>query len=165
MKYFLLILKHKWFVFIVGRKIGVSLWRLLKHDWTKFLVSELPHYNRQFFGGADDPLGFVTCWTRHQNRNDHHWEYWIPRTGCNRCTPPYKDMEPIPMAEQAVKEMVADWIGAGRAYEGKWPDLKNWEWYKRNYDKIIVHSITRDLINRIISNYNNEIIQDFKQYY
>jgi hypothetical protein len=74
-KYFWLTLKHKWFVFISGLKLGVPIWRLIKHDWTKFLPSELPHYQRQFFGAADDPRGYIKCWLHHQNSNDHHWEY------------------------------------------------------------------------------------------
>ena len=45
-KYFVLILKHKWFVFLEGRRLGVSMWRLMIHDWTKFLPSELPHYSK-----------------------------------------------------------------------------------------------------------------------
>jgi len=61
MKYFILTLKHKWFVFLAGLKIGVSKWQLIKHDLSKFSISELPHYQRQFFGKADDPRGFVEC--------------------------------------------------------------------------------------------------------
>ncbi len=37
MKYFLLIIKHKWFVLLAGIKIGCPLSRLLLHDMSKFL--------------------------------------------------------------------------------------------------------------------------------
>jgi len=136
MKYFWLTLKHKWFVFKTGRKLKVPLWRLIIHDWTKFLPSELPHYQRQFFGSKDDPAGFMECWLHHQNHNPHHWEYWIPRTGHNRCVPPFPDNNPIPMPDWAVREMVADWMGAGRAYEGKYPDPHNWTWLNKKYPEI-----------------------------
>jgi len=150
MNYLLLTIKHKWFVFIAGMKTNAPLWRLLIHDWSKFLPSELPHYQRQFFGKADDPLGFITCWTKHQNRHGHHWEYWIPRTGHNRCNPPYKDNEPIPMPLWAVKEMVADWMGASRAYEGKWPGKNGWPWYEKNRDRIRLNILTQIELNTLL---------------
>ena len=140
-----LTLRHKWFVFLAGLETGAPLWRLVVHDWTKFLPSELPHYGRQFFGASDDPEGFIQCWTKHQNRHAHHWEYWIPRTGHNRCDPPYKDNEPIPMPWWAVREMMADWMGASRAYEGHWP-TKDWPWYFRNRDRMRLHAVTMQRI-------------------
>ncbi len=150
MRYFWLTVKHKWFVLLAGLRLRVPLWRLLTHDLSKFLPSELPHYQRQFFGRADDPSGFSVCWLRHQNRNDHHWEYWIPRTGHNRCDPPFKDNEPIPMTDYAAREMIADWMGAGRAYEGNWPDIHNWTWFNKNRDKMRLHKTTLDRILKII---------------
>ena len=136
-KYFKLTLRHKWFVFLAGRQLGVSPWRLFIHDWSKFMPSELPHYGRQFFGKADDPSGFALCWARHQNRHEHHWEYWVPRTSHSRGE--FKDNEPLPMSEQATLEMLADWIGASRAYEGFWPNPKNWKWVNENLPKMKLH--------------------------
>lgn len=203
MKYFILTIKHKWFVLLAGLQTKAPLWRLIVHDWSKFLPSELPHYNRQFF---PKPLGigskiyidsfegvhgwgriiaernskegrykvrmksdrqefwawdteiandqvqaanFIECWTKHQNRHPHHWEYWIPRTGHNRCDPPYGDNKPIAMPWWAVREMVADWMGASRAYDGKWP-REGWPWYWKNRDKIRVTYITQLRINTVL---------------
>jgi len=155
LKYFILTIKHKWFVFLAGLKLGVPILRLIMHDWTKFLPSELLHYGKQFFGTADDPANFIQCWTHHQNRNDHHWEYWIPRTGHNRCNPPYNDNSPIPMPEDAIKEMIADWVGASRAYEGKWPKYNDWPWLQKNLQGILdrVHAATKLDISYYIAYY------------
>ena len=152
MKYLWLTMKHKWFVLIAGLKIGTPLWRLIIHDWTKFLPSELPHYNRQFFGKADDPKGFAECWLKHQNRNQHHWEYWIPRTGHNRCDPPCPDNDPLEMPLWAIMEMVADWMGASRAYSGKWPS-EEWPWWKENKNKVLasLHKNTVQLLLELLS--------------
>ena len=153
MSYFWLTLKHKWFVFLAGLRTKAPLWRLIIHDWSKFTPAELPHYQRQFFGDKGDPAGFIAAWVHHQNTNPHHWEYWIPRTGHNRCTPPYRDNEPIPMPEWAVREMVADWLGAGRAYEGEWPmgnDPDEWHWYGENYWKMRLHPETREMVQRVV---------------
>ena len=148
MKYFWLTLKHKWFVLLAGRKTNAPLWRLIIHDWTKLTPTELPHYQRQFFGKADDPSGFVRCWLHHQNSNQHHWEYWIPRTGHSRCDPPYQDNEPIPMPDWAVREMVADWLAAGRAYEGQWPDPNDWRWLQQNFLRI-ARNLHPDTLGRL----------------
>ena len=150
MQYFFLTLKHKWFVFLAGWKLGVPLLQLIFHDFSKFMPWELPHYQRQFFGKKNDPKGFINCWIHHQNSNKHHWEYWIPRTGHNRCTPPYPDNEPVPMPERYVKEMIADWMGAGKAYEGKWPDVRKWDWLNQNFSKMNLHADTRQMINNIL---------------
>lgn len=150
LKYFWQTCRHKWFVLCAGMLTGAKLWDLIKHDWTKFLPSELPHYGRQFFGKADDPEGFLRCWIHHQNHNPHHWEYWIPRTGHTRCTPPMPGGVPFPMPERYVREMLADWLGAGRAYEGKWPDLNDWTWLKNNRSRIQCHPDTWLLIDYVI---------------
>lgn len=153
MKYFWLTLKHKWFVLVAGISFGAPLWKLLIHDWSKFLPSEYPHYQKQFFGSADDGRGFIFCWLKHQNRHSHHWEYWIPRTGHNRCTPPYPDNIPIPMSEEAALEMAADWFGASRAYEGRWPQRRKWSWLQENFETINIHPETRTFLRELLSEY------------
>ncbi len=150
LRYFFLTLKHKWFVLLAGRQLKVSAWKLIIHDWSKFFPSELPHYGRQFFGKADDALGFAICWAKHQNRHPHHWEYWVPRTGHSWNDAPYKDNEPLPMPESAAREMVADWMGASRAYEGHWPNPHNWKWLSQNRPKMCLHPNSLHLIDKIV---------------
>lgn len=129
LRYLWLTVRHKVFVFRAGLRTGAPLWRLLIHDWTKFTPAEAPHYGRQFFGAADDPEGFARAWLHHQNHNPHHWEYWIPRTAHTRGG--YEDNASLPMPGWAVREMVADWMGASRAYEGSWPtDTETWPWFR-----------------------------------
>jgi hypothetical protein len=50
------------------------------------------------------------------------------------------------MAETDVREMVADWMGAGRAL-GK-PDTRGW--YEANKDKQQLHPETRALVERLL---------------
>lgn len=158
MKYFWLTIRHKWFVFLAGLKTKAPIWRLIIHDWTKFLPSELPHYQRQFFGKADDPEGFMRAWLHHQNSHKHHWEYYIPRSGHTKCSPPYNANEPIPMPEWAIREMIADWMGASRAYEGKWP-TSDWPWLKINGKKALsrMHPCTSNRVIQILGELNFKI--------
>jgi hypothetical protein len=141
-KYFILTIKHKFYVLVAGRTLNVSLWRLIKHDISKFYISELPHYGRSFFGDRSEPGNFKTCWTKHQNRNDHHWEYWIDRS---------REVQPIEMSDQAVREMLADWFAASKAYEGNWPSVINWIWLKNNFSKMKLHDKTKEKILKIIN--------------
>lgn len=150
LRYIWLTIKHKTFVFRAGLLTKAPLWRLLIHDWTKFTPAEAPHYGRQFFGAADDPEGFIRAWIHHQNHNPHHWEYWIPRTGHSRCNPPFPDNCAVDMPLWACREMVADWLGASRAYEGRWPTAQSWPWLEQNLYKVRVTSRTRLRINTIL---------------
>ena len=151
LKYIWLTIRHKAFVFRAGLKTKAPIWRLVIHDWTKFTPFEAPYYGRQFFGDKGDPLGFSYAWLHHQRNNPHHWEYWIPITGHNRGG--FKDLEALPMPEWAVREMVADWMGASRAYEGVWPrSISEWGWMKENLDSIKerVHKETAVMIDRVL---------------
>lgn len=144
-----LTMKHKAFVFRAGLRTKANIWDLIIHDFSKFGASEAPHYGRQFFGDKSDPFGFAMAWAHHQNVNKHHWEYWIPRTGHARGG--YPANEPMPMPERYVREMVADWFGAARAYEGKWPvSREEWGWFCKNFDGLRLHPETRALVNSVL---------------
>ena len=142
--------KHRWFVFRAGLKLKTPLWRLLTHDLSKYGPHELIHYGRQFFGDASQLDKFAACWIHHQNHNDHHWEYWIPRTKHDQLP---EDKPTLSMPEGAIREMVADWYGASRAYNGKWPSKGNWPWFNKNFDHIILHPKTRTRVLEILKEY------------
>lgn len=165
LKYLKSLLIHKWFVLIAGLKVGkIPIWRLAFHDWTKFLPVEFIAYSRHFYGDYPDnsevpellrrlpswngktkqdiQLSFDYAWLHHQNTNPHHWQYWII----------VYDDEPekvkcLPIPETYVYEMVADWAGAGRAYNGKWEVN---QWYEKSKEKILLHPDTRVLVEKVI---------------
>lgn len=47
------------------------------------------------------------------------------------------------MPDAARREMLADWFGAGRAYNEDWTPLEPRKWYEKNRDKMILHADTR----------------------
>lgn len=55
---------------------------------------------------------------------------------------------PDPMSDAARREMLADWFGAGRAYNADWTPLEPRKWYEKNKDNMILHSQTRDWVER-----------------
>lgn len=156
LRYLWLTLKHKTFVFRAGLRTKAPIWRLIIHDWSKFTPAEAPHYGRQFFGAKDDPDGFARCWLHHQNHNPHHHEYWLSRSNHDRAT--HHAIGPhgaLPMPEWAVREMVADWMGASRAYEGVWPkNWATWRWLQASLrQKVLpsVHPLTRQQILLVLT--------------
>jgi hypothetical protein len=71
---------------------------------------------------------FDRAWNHHQKSNLHHWHYWVLVTenGASR-------MRALSIPPRYVREMVADWIGAGQA-QGK-PDIAGW--YTANAAKML----------------------------
>ena len=133
----------------------MSLWTGVVHDWTKFTLTEWGPYARNFFNsdgtrrsvrdktGAYDPNSqndaFKMAWLSHQ-RNKHHWQAWISIGDGGRLTA-------LPMPERFVREMLADWTGAGRAISGKHDPL---EWYTSNRDKMILNTGTQVFVDHMI---------------
>jgi hypothetical protein len=151
-RYFWLTVRHKTFMIRAGVLVGCSIWRIITHDLSKFSSAEVFSYGRQFFGDKGDPEGFAKAWLHHQNSNDHHWEYWIPRTVHNRSVMGFKENHPLPMSEEAIREMIADWIAASRTYGGHWPRFDgSWLWFNKNFHRMRLHPKTRDRIWEILN--------------
>jgi len=158
-RYLSYLIRHKWFVFVAGLRVGrIPLWRLVIHDWSKFMPSEWFPYVDYFYG--DYPpwdlaklwpgyggrtkesvaLSFDRAWLHHQHHNPHHWQHWILRNDDG-------STKPLAIPVHFAREMVADWMGAGRAITGKW-DAANW--YLKNRDKIVMHEDTRYLVEELL---------------
>lgn len=148
-EYLKTVLRHKWFVFLACRKLGLPLWRGVVHDLSKFSRTEWGAYVRQFYNpdgskkpplrdktGAYDPsaqpVEFQRAWLNHQ-RNKHHWQAWISFGDSG-------NLSALPMPTTYLKEMVADWMGAGMAYAGKADPVG---WYRANGDKMLFHPESR----------------------
>lgn len=155
LRYLSYVVRHKWFVFVAGLRMGAPLWRLLIHDWSKFTPTEWGPYVRQFFNtdgsrrrvrrpdGGYDPnaqaIEFRRAWLSHQ-RNRHHWQAWVSIGESG-------SLDPLPMPDSYIREMVADWMGAGRAITGRWGVR---EWYSANRDRMILHHQTRSMVDSMI---------------
>jgi hypothetical protein len=145
------VLRHKYYVYRAGRKLGLGRWQLLVHDLSKFLPSEWFPYvyyfhlkpkpgttNRFYRPGKD--VEFDAAWLKHQHRNPHHWQYWL----LTQDDDPFKI---VPMPERFWREMIADWTGASMA-QGYGSDVR--EWYGKHRDSIKLHRHTRKLVEHKI---------------
>lgn len=122
------ITKHKIEVGKACFRAGIPL-QGITHDLSKYTPSEFIEYAK-YYGYDISPVdickkekGYCNSWMHHKGHNPHHYEYWIDNLD-NGGTPliiPYK---------YAV-EMVCDYIGAGKVYNGDSYDctspLKYWQ--------------------------------------
>lgn len=141
LRYASYVARHKWFVFLAGIRTDAPLWRLVIHDWSKLSIAEWGPYVRTFYDPGDEIAGqFDAAWLHHQHRNPHHWQHWILREddGATKA---------LPMPEGLVREMVADWMGAGRAITGRWA---TGEWYDANAHRIVLHPDVRSLVEHLL---------------
>lgn len=146
--------RHKYYVYYYGRKFNVNRFQLLVHDISKFLPSELIPYAKFFYMKEEsNDYEYLLSFAKHTKRNKHHWEYWI----CLKDDFPNGIVLEIP--DKYIREMVSDWLAATRIYTGYEPDsLQNWIWFNEKFDKIRLHTDTRQKILLLLNNYftNNE---------
>lgn len=148
LKYFWYLVKHKWFVYRAGRRMGCDHIQLILHDLTKFSRDEWTPYVNRFFRGKDDKRNFYRALMHHYENNPHHWNFWLdPITN-----------KPNDMPTYFIREMIADWMGASRVKTGSY-DICGW--YKSNQTKMKLHPITRIVVESLIpgwdQHYNNLI--------
>jgi hypothetical protein len=67
----------------------------------------------------------------HCKRNKHHWQYWVTD---------WEKQEASLMPMVYVREMIADWMGASKAYAGTW-DFS--PWLEKHAHEMILHLLTR----------------------
>lgn len=147
-QYLWYVLKHKWYVFIECRRRGYP-WLGVIHDWSKFRWSEWFPYANHFYGpdaeayknGQKDEA-FDEAWQYHQNRNRHHWQYWL---SVNR----RGEIIAMEMPIRYTEEMLADWIGAAKA-KGQ-GGTHTPVWYERVKDTLILGPATRRWVENAIS--------------
>lgn len=138
------LIRHKWFVLLAGWKVGAPLWRLVIHDWSKFLPDEWFAYARSFYGprerSSETKAAFKVAWLKHIHRNSHHHQHWVLREDSGREIA-------LKMPQGIAREMVADWAGAGRAITGRW-ELA--EWYGKNKYHMRLHPDTAVFVDSLI---------------
>ena len=151
------LLLHKWYVFKAGRLTGVPFWRRVFHDWSKFTPAEFGRYARWHHGPAEskDKREWARAWQHHMHNNPHHPEFWLlawhgdpifyARDGIGEHVADGVIFLPVP--ETYVREMVADWMAAGRTYAGDWV-IANW--VNEHGRKMHLHDETIALVDKIM---------------
>jgi hypothetical protein len=148
------ILIHKYWVFIYCCKLGIP-WQGITHDLSKFSWTEFSESVKFYQGGKKSPIpvikkenGYSKAWQHHKGRNKHHYEYWTDNydTGTTN----------IEIPKKYVLELIADWIAAGRTYNGKNFTIQDEiNWWNNCKDSKFIHPKTKQLITDIFNNLNH----------
>lgn len=154
LKHFNTIMTHKKWVFYFARKLGIG-WQGFWHDMSKFSPTEFCESIR-YYTGTSSPIdeckkanGYSMAWLHHKGRNAHHYEHWqdnFDRGG-----------EPLRMPDKYVREMICDYLAAGRAYKGKeFHFASEWQWWlNKNKNNIAMHPENWKVVNQVLSDLND----------
>lgn len=154
-KHFMLITKHKGYVFKNCWKAGI-IWRGIKHDMSKYSPTEFLE-SIKYFTGDKSPIdnckahkGYSKAWMHHKGRNSHHYEYWQDNFD--------KGGQPIRMPYEDAIELVCDYIAAGQAYQKKEFTYKGeYEWWQNKCkNPIAMHPQTKRFVELMLKTMANE---------
>jgi hypothetical protein len=99
--------------------------------------------------GLDEAkAAFDRAWNHHQKCQPHHWQYWL-------LTMDSGDTVPLRMPDTFVREMVADWVGAGwairncKSLDEAWHGARGW--YAANKDRMNLLPSTRGRVEELLA--------------
>ena len=147
------VIKHKWYIILSAKRVGLKWWMLLGHDLSKFSRVEFCAYAKQFYASGGTPgdatghtsSAYDIAWQHHQDHNLHHPEHWAVQP------PPCI----LPMPNQFVQEMVADWLAASKTHTGSW-DMS--QWLSKNIGRFQFHDDTKDRLRNVLEDIGIRVI-------
>lgn len=143
--HFIKICIHKKWVLYYCIKAGIPIQGIL-HDISKFSPIEFWE-GVKYYQGTSSPIdackkekGWSAAWLHHKGRNKHHYEYWQDNFD-NGGTP-------IKMPLKYKKEMLCDYLGAGKAYYGNnFTYEKEFAWWEiKNSKPLAMHPDDKEFI-------------------
>ena len=158
---------HIMYVQEAGIRLGVPFEMLKVHDQSKYSREEFMPYALNFFNQDGTPrdaardvpfdevpgteiqieYNFTLAWKHHLQNNDHHWQHWMFPDGYHK--PLLVEIGSmtedgvVKMPGICVLEMIADWMGASKAYTDSW-DMS--EWLENNMPRITLHPTTAEFL-------------------
>ena len=151
------VLIHKYWVFRYAKQIGIPFQGLL-HDLSKFSWVEFSESVKFYQGGKSSPInaakkeqGYSLAWQHHKGRNPHHYEHWTDKYDIGTIA--------LKMPFKYVLEMIADYLGAGRAYQGKSFTLTGeYDWWKNKLKEFPpkMHIETQNFVSYVLQRFSKE---------
>ena len=134
-------------------------WQGLTHDLSKYnpveFFESVKYYQgtRSPIDAAKESKGCSDAWLHHKTHNKHHREYWTDNYDSGTAS--------ICMPSKYAKEMLCDFLGAGRAYMGKdFTYQKEWDWWNNKLKEgIAIHPETAYFITAAL--YDLKETEDF----
>lgn len=143
------VLIHRHLVFVYCCKVGIPL-QGLAHDLSKFSPAEFGPSVR-YFQGNSSPVGaerrehgYSAAWLHHKAVNKHHWEYWVEFRDDG--TEYY-----VKMPMNYLKEMLCDWLSAGKTYNrGTWQQDYPMKYFRTHESYYKLHPETKEFALKVL---------------
>lgn len=155
--HFITITNHKLLVMKYCFKVGLYKQGLLhdlsKYSWIEFSAG-IKYYqgNRSPNGEQKLREGYSAAWLHHKGRNKHHLEYWL-----DYGVKIEEGLVGMKMPKKYVVEMFIDRMAASMNYQKKnYTNRTAIEYYKYGKEYSVLHSETRELLERLLSKLANE---------
>ncbi len=155
-KHFKTITSHKLLVMKGCFAVGLYKQGLL-HDLSKYSPSEFWVGARYFQGNRSpnnaerEARGYSSAWLHHKGRNKHHYEYWLDYSSDERqCK---NGMQPAPMPDRYIIEMLMDRIAASKIYNGRaYTDRDPLTYYEKGVGRMesFLHPYTRKRLEKLL---------------
>lgn len=147
-KHFNLISRHRWVVFKLCRKAGIT-YRGMVHDLSKYSPTEFWE-SAKYYNGNMSPIifakrkkGYSKAWLHHKGRNKHHAEYWYD--------PKSKNPMPVIPYEYTV-EMICDNLSAGIIYNGKrWRNDTQLKYWNNTKDSMPMNEKNKAMLTEVFT--------------
>lgn len=147
--HFKTVCKHKYWVGKYCFMAGIPL-RGIMHDMSKFSPTEF-FESAKYYQGTRSPIdkckevnGYSKAWQHHKGRNTHHYEYWVDNLDIGGTA--------IQMPFDDARELICDFLGAGRAYMGKnfsYEAEYNW-WLEKLKKPLKMNQQTKDFVDSVL---------------
>lgn len=146
------VLTHKKWVFYYCCKLGIP-WQGITHDLSKFSPIEFKESIRFYQGGKSSPIpaakkeqGYSLAWLHHKGRNPHHYEYWTDNYDSGTTC--------IKIPWNYFLEMIADYLAAGRTYQGKdFTFESEYKWWMKKKDSCKMNDVTKEFLTEVLSHF------------
>jgi len=147
-KHFITITKHKFVVMKWCFRMGIYL-RGILHDLSKYSFIEF-FSSAKYFCGTSSPIdkekkakGYSLAWQNHQNKNKHHWEYWVDWKNGN--------IYGVKIPFKYVIEMFCDFVGAGKVYsKDKWTIREPLSYFYKVKDNRVYNKETEEFFEDLL---------------
>jgi len=124
-------------------------WQGITHDLSKLRPSEF-WSSARYWTGKGSPveaeraaIGYSLAWRYHKGRQKHHWQWWIDTDGWDE--EGRVKLNPAPMPEKYIKEMVCDMLGAAKAYNSNAV-----QYYLMNQKEWVLHPDTKERFEELL---------------
>ena len=146
---------HRKYVRKMCWKLGLY-WQGIVHDLSKYSITELKMC--KYWTGKGSPhqacreaIGYSPSWIHHYHKNKHHYQYWWGEDEEGKILP-------IKMPYKYALELIADYLGAGKAYNGNNFSFKDeLDWWRNHVKTIKMHDETKAFVTSILSDLANGI--------